>query len=396
MKEGWEIKTLGEVCEVMNGGTPKTGVPMNWDGSHLWITPAEMGKRLTPYISNTERKLTDFGLRDSSARMLPPKSVILSSRAPIGHLVINTEPMATNQGCKGLIPRSQLHYKYLYYYLLSIVDLLNSLGTGATFKELSGGKLKEVTIPFSVLTEQLRIVAILDEAFEGIATAKAKAEKNLKNARQLFESHLNSVFSQRGEGWVEKTIEQICSKITDGEHLRPKMTPNGIPFLSAKDVLDNNLVFTDSLFVSETDAIKFRKRCNPERGDILIVSRGATVGRTCVVNTSKDFCLLGSVILLKVEKNYSSHFIAYALKSSALRNQLMTVSEAAAQPAIYLRDIKTLRIGSPSLIEQEAIVCHLDKFSAETQRLESIYQKKIEALDALKKSILQKAFDGEL
>ena len=396
MKEGWEIKTLGEVCEVMNGGTPKTGVPMNWDGSHLWITPAEMGKRLTPYISNTERKLTDFGLRDSSARMLPPKSVILSSRAPIGHLVINTEPMATNQGCKGLIPRSQLHYKYLYYYLLSIVDLLNSLGTGATFKELSGGKLKEVTIPFSVLTEQLRIVAILDEAFEGIATAKAKAEKNLKNARQLFESHLNSVFSQRGEGWVEKTIEQICSKITDGEHLRPKMTPNGIPFLSAKDVLDKNLVFTDSLFVSETDAIKFRKRCNPERGDILIVSRGATVGRTCVVNTSKDFCLLGSVILLKVEKNYSSHFIAYALKSSALRNQLMTVSEAAAQPAIYLRDIKTLRIGSPSLIEQEAIVCHLDKFSAETQRLESIYQKKIEALDALKKSILQKAFDGEL
>ena len=182
MKEGWEIKTLGEVCEVMNGGTPKTGVPMNWDGSHLWITPAEMGKRLTPYISNTERKLTDFGLRDSSARMLPPKSVILSSRAPIGHLVINTEPMATNQGCKGLIPRSQLHYKYLYYYLLSIVDLLNSLGTGATFKELSGGKLKEVTIPFSVLTEQLRIVAILDGAFEGIATAKANAEKNLKNA----------------------------------------------------------------------------------------------------------------------------------------------------------------------------------------------------------------------
>ena len=188
MKDGWEIRKLGEVCEVMNGGTPKTGVPENWDGSHLWITPAEMGKRLSPYVSNTERKLTDFGLRDSSARMLPPKSVILSSRAPIGYLVINTEPMATNQGCKGLIPRSQIHYKYLYYYLLSIVDLLNSLGTGATFKELSGGKLKEVTIPLSALSEQLRIVALLDEAFEGIATAKANADKNLKNARQPFDS----------------------------------------------------------------------------------------------------------------------------------------------------------------------------------------------------------------
>ena len=146
-KEGWQISTLGEACEVMNGGTPKTGVPEYWDGSHLWITPAEMGGRLSPYVSDTERKITDSGLRDSSARMLPPNSVILSSRAPIGHLVINTEPMGTNQGCKGLIPRSQLQYKFLYYYLSSIVDLLNSLGTGATFKELSGGKLKEVTIP---------------------------------------------------------------------------------------------------------------------------------------------------------------------------------------------------------------------------------------------------------
>src|SRR5947208_6699931 len=97
-----------------------------------------MDKRLSHYVKGTERKITDLGLRNSSAQMLPPNSVILSSRAPIGHLVINTEPMATNQGCKGLIPGSQLQHKFLYYYLGSIVDLLNSLGTGATFKELSG------------------------------------------------------------------------------------------------------------------------------------------------------------------------------------------------------------------------------------------------------------------
>lgn len=143
MKAGWGKKKLGEVCEVVNGGTPKTGVTEYWNGKHYWITPAEMGKRLSPYVSETERMLSDLGLRNSSARMLPPHSVILSSRAPIGHLVINIAPMATNQGCKGLIPRNQLQHKFLYYYLSSIVDLLNSLGTGATFKELSGGKLKE-------------------------------------------------------------------------------------------------------------------------------------------------------------------------------------------------------------------------------------------------------------
>lgn len=111
--KGWETKALGEVCEVVNGGTPKTGVHEYWDGSHLWITPAEMDKRLNPYVSDTARKITDLGLRNSSAQMLPPSSVILSSRAPIGHLVINTEPMATNQGCKGLVPSGLLQPKFL-------------------------------------------------------------------------------------------------------------------------------------------------------------------------------------------------------------------------------------------------------------------------------------------
>src|SRR5713226_545439 len=209
MRVGWHRKQIGDVCEIVNGGTPKTGVPDYWDGQHLWITPAEMGKRPSPFVDDTERKITDLGLRDSSARMLPASSVILSSRAPIGHLVINTVPMATNQGCKGLVPRNELQAKFLYYYLVSIVDLLNSLGTGATFKELSGQKLKEVPVPIPPLPEQQRIVGILDEAFDGIATAKASAEKNLQNARALFESHLQSIFTQRNAGWVEKRIDEI-------------------------------------------------------------------------------------------------------------------------------------------------------------------------------------------
>ncbi|MBL7650099.1 MAG: restriction endonuclease subunit S, partial [Candidatus Hydrogenedentes bacterium] len=168
------------------------------------------GRRITPYIAQTERTITDAGLQNSSARLLPERSVILSTRAPIGHLAINTAPMATNQGCKGLVPRDGLDSKYLYYYLASIVPLLNELGTGATFRELSGGKLKEVPVPVAPLPEQQRIAAILDEAFDGIATAKANAEKNLQNARALFESHLQSVFTKRGEGWVETPLSELC------------------------------------------------------------------------------------------------------------------------------------------------------------------------------------------
>lgn len=160
MKNGWETKRIGEVCTVLNGGTPKTGVADYWGGEHRWITPAEMGGRETPYVEETERTLTDAGLANSSARLLPPQSVILSSRAPIGHLVINIEPMAFNQGCKGLVPNNGLHHKFLYYYLGSIVELLDSLGTGATFRELSGAKLKEVRLPVPPLAEQQRIVGL--------------------------------------------------------------------------------------------------------------------------------------------------------------------------------------------------------------------------------------------
>src|SRR5258705_363347 len=103
----------------------------------MWITPAEMGGRGDPYVGQTERQLTDAGL--AAANLLPAHSVILSSRAPIGHLVINTVPMATNQGCKGLVPKPNVDHKYVYYYLSSIIGLLNDLGAGATFKELSGG-----------------------------------------------------------------------------------------------------------------------------------------------------------------------------------------------------------------------------------------------------------------
>jgi type I restriction enzyme S subunit len=224
VRKGWQPKTLGQVCEVVNGGTPKTGVAHYWGGEHLWITPAEMGKRTSPYVSETERKLTDLGLADSSARLLPPLSVILSSRAPIGHLIINTEMMATNQGCKGLVPGKFIDHKFLFYYLGSIVGLLNDLGTGATFKELSGGKLKEVPVPVPPLAEQKRIVAILDEAFEGMAAAVTNVEKNLSNARELFDGYLRSAFSQRGPGWEEKTLKEVSAEFGRG---KSKHRPRG-------------------------------------------------------------------------------------------------------------------------------------------------------------------------
>jgi len=189
------IFPISEVCYVINGATPKTKVPSYWDGPHAWITPAEMGNLTTPYIAETRRTITDAGLSNCSASLLPAKSVILSSRAPIGHLVINQVPMATNQGCKGLIPHEGLESKYLYYFLLASVDLLNDLGSGTTFKELSATKLKSVHIPVPPLPEQRRIVATLDDLRKQSHNLEYLYGEKLDALAELKQSILQKAFS---------------------------------------------------------------------------------------------------------------------------------------------------------------------------------------------------------
>ena len=192
-----KARKIGEVCKIVNGGTPDTKVPKYWGGKIQWITPKDMGKLSGVFVHETERSLTEAGMTASSAKLLPANSIILSSRAPIGHLAINTQPMATNQGCKGLVPEKGMSSLYIYYFLMNSVDLLNSLGTGTTFKELSATKLSEVVIPTPPYDEQIRIVALLDEASAAIAKTKENAERNLKNAFEIFESCLQSIDAER-------------------------------------------------------------------------------------------------------------------------------------------------------------------------------------------------------
>ncbi len=395
----WETKTVGEVCEVVNGGTPKTSVSEYWNGKHLWITPAEMGKRLSPYVSDTERKLSDAGLRDSSARMLPPHSVILSSRAPIGHLVVNTKPMSTNQGCKGLVPGNKLDHKFLYYYLTSIVELLDSLGTGAIFRELSGGKLKEVLIPFPPLPEQQRIVDVLDEAFAGLATAQTHAEKNLQNARALFESHLQSVFTQRGKGWVakRKPLAELCDLIVDCEHKTAPIQQEGIPSIRTPNIGKGKLLLNGVNRVSEKTYKTWTQRAEPSPGD-LILAREAPAGNVAVIPENMRVCLGQRTVLIRPKADVlEPTFLAFLLLEPKTQATLLAHSRGATVQHVNMKDIRALDVGAiPSLEVQRSIVSTLLSFDIETQRLESLYQQKLAALAALKKSLLHQAFSGAL
>ena len=396
MKKGWVVKTLDEISEILNGGTPDTTVQKFWDGENLWITPKDMGRLKSIYVDDTLRKITDEGLKNSSAKILPPNSIILSSRAPIGHLAINTKPISTNQGCKGLVPKKGVDTLFLYYFLSKSVDLLNSLGTGATFKELSGSKLGTVEIPLPSLPEQQRIVAILDEAFAAIAKAKANAEQNLKNAKELFESYLQGVFENKGEGWEEKTLKEVCAKITDGTHQTPKYFDDGFIFLSSRNVTSGKINWDNIKYIDEKQHIEMHKRVAPKVGDILLAKNGTT-GVAAMVDRNVVFDIYVSLAHIRVLDEVTPEFMLYFINSPIAKKQFNKRLKGSGVPNLHLEEIREVVIPFPkSLKEQNKLVKNLDDFSTETKKLEGIYQQKLNDLEELKKSILQKAFAGEL
>ena len=247
------------------------------------------------------------------------------------------------------------------------------------------------------LSEQQRIVGILDQAFAGIATAKANAEKNLQNARALFESYLQSVFSQRGEGWAEKALEELGIITSSKRIFKNEYVESGVPFYRTKEIkeLANGRAITTELFISEGRYNEIKEKFGvPNQGDILITAIG-TIGEIYVVTGARDFYFKdGNVLWLKEFTTTNSYYLKYALISFV--ESLNKMAHGSAYSALPIQRLNIHRIFVPSLKEQEAIVSQLDGLSEKTRFLESIYQQKLAVLDELKKFLLHQAFSGQL
>ena len=206
----WEKRTLAECTEIISGGTPKTSVDEYWDGEICWATPKDLSELSSPYISNTPRKVTQLGLEKSSANILPEGSVLFSSRAPIGHVAINTVPMATNQGFKSFIPDADvLDAKFLYWWLRSHRARLEALGNGATFKEVSKAVVSKVRLPLPPLEEQKRIAEVLDRA----EALRARRRAALSLLDELTQSIFLDMFGDpvtNPEGWPIRPIVELA------------------------------------------------------------------------------------------------------------------------------------------------------------------------------------------
>ncbi len=204
MSSAWPTKNLGDICNIIGGGTPSKKNAEFYTGNIPWATVRDMKNSL---ISKTEFNITSEAVKGSSTNVIPSGNVVIATRVGLGKVCILGQETAINQDLRGVIPQSTktLDVGFLFWWLKSVAPTIVAEGTGATVQGVKLPFVKSLQIPLPPLPEQKRIVAILDEAFAGIDTAAANTEKNLANARELFDSYLNAVFTQKGDGWVEKS-----------------------------------------------------------------------------------------------------------------------------------------------------------------------------------------------
>jgi type I restriction enzyme S subunit len=260
-------------------------------------------------------------------------------------------------------------------------------------------EIREVEIPVPPLAEQQRIVGLLDEAFEGLATAKANAEKILQNARALFESHLQSVFTQRGPGWVETTLEEVVDEdctLSYGIVQPGNDYPGGLPVVRPTD-LTVKAITLDGLKRIDPKLADGYRRTTLRGKELLLCVRGSTgVISITTPELAGANVTRGIVPIVFEPSRIRQDFGYFLMTSEAVQSQIRAKTYGAALMQINIGDLRKISVSFPPLKQQGKMASELDALSAETQRLTSLYERKLAALEALKKALLHQAFAGEL
>jgi len=298
-------------------------------------------------------------------------------------------------------PGPTLNKEWLYYYLSR--DTFRAEGaarmSGAVgHKRVAKEFIDAYPIPVPPLPEQQRIVGILDEAFDGIATAKANAEKNLQNARALFESHLQATFAELEGKWILQRLGDICQRVSVG-HVGPTSEfycdpTEGVPFLRSQNVRRANLDWDGVQYITKQFHAKLKKS-QLQFGDLLFVRVGANRGDCCAINEEIGDLNCANIVFARPTRG-NARFLERYCQSPQGRAQLLGMTTGSAQGVINTSSVADLVLPLPPEVEQQQIVTKFDALYEETQRLESLYQQKLAALDELKKSLLHQAFSGAL
>lgn len=385
MRKGWEYKKLGEVCEVVTGTTPKTNIPEYWGKGHYWVTPAELNDT-TVYIDKTERQITDEALSKTKLRLLPVGTVLLSSRAPIGKVAIANAEMYCNQGFKNCICSEAIYNKYLFYFLRLKKDYLNSLGRGATFKEISKSIVESIKIPLPPKSTQLAIVSELDKINELIRLKK----EQLKDFDNLAQSLFYEMFGdpvENEKGWEVKKLGEIAKSAIGLTYKPENVTEelSGTVVLRSSNIQNSILDFNDIVRVNVL--VKEDKMVND--GDILMCSRNGSfrlVGKVALIKGLKERMSYGAFMTI-IRSPYNPYLFEY-FKTPAFRQYLIT-GKTTTVNQITVKMLNNLTLPLPPLSLQQLFAQRIEQI----EREKSEVQKSIQDLETLLASRMQYWFE---
>jgi len=439
---GWELTTLGEALKWGSGGTPKRNDPRYYEGAIPWLIIGDLNDGV---VLDSETRITEDGLRNSSAKWVEPGSVLLAMYGSIGKLGIAGKRLTTNQAIAFTKP-DPIDAKYLFYFLMFTRGDLASLGKGATQKNISQTVIKAFPFVLAPQTQQARIVAEIEKQFSRLDEAVA----NLKRVQANFKRYKATVLKAAVEGkltedwrkqhpevepaekllerilaerraewngkgtyrdpeapedhdlpklppgWIWATSLQVFKEVKDGTHDTPKYQEKGVPFITQKHIKPAGLVFSDFKLISEVDHEQFYRRSNPERGDILVSMIGVNRGQSCIVSTDAIFSIK-NVGLFKPNCFLTSNkFLQLYFSSLVGQKLILRSSKGGAQPFIGLTELRAWPLPLPPFKEQHLIVAEAERRLSVIDELEATVKANLTRADRLRKSILSEAFCGKL
>ena len=385
MKEGWEYKKLEEVCDVQNGfafnsklfGSEPIGMPLIRirdikRGFSETYTSESCGEEFI--VSNGDCLIGMDG--DFNVGIWKGGTALLNQRV-----------------CK-LIPSDKVSLKFLYYYIPERLNEINSKTVFTTVKHLSSKQIKEIGVPDISLSEQQCIVSYLDSAFAKIDAVAKNAENSLNEAKALFQSALTKMMEPK-EGWEEKTLKELCYKITDGTHQTPKYFDNGYIFLSSKNVTSGKIDWEHVKYIDEAQHKEMYKRVSPKVGDILLAKNGTT-GVGALVDKDVVFDIYVSLALLRSKGEVIPKYLLYYINSSMAKKQFDDRIIGIGVPNLHLKEINQVLVPYPTNIKiQESMVKYLDSFKTKLDQLQANLSHTLAECEALKQAILRQTFEQD-
>jgi len=396
----WPLKPLGELCQIRRGQSPrpiKSHITDDEDGVN-WIKISDAGDD-GKYIFHSKQKIH----RKSAEKLVVVNDgdFILTNSMSFGRPYIVRTTGCVHDGWLIFSEyQNHLNQDYLYYALNSpnVSNQFEQMARGSTVRNLNIELVKKTVLPVPSLEEQQRIVSILDETFEEVENRTSQIEHKLDNGKEMFQSVIASIFSQKGEGWTEKTLEEVC-ELFNGNSIPAKVKQErytsgqvGIPYIGTKDVaFDTEVTYDSGVVIPEDDSSKFRLA---PANSTLICAEGGSAGRK-IGFTSRAVHFGNKLYAIVPSKALESKFVFYFFRSDQFKRQFQSRMSGMIG-GVSQSKFKTIQIPIPSLNEQQAIVNKLDSLSLNVALLEENHRSEIESLVELKQSILHEAFNGTL